>query len=140
MDDQRYRRRNGRLGDHQRAVEPDAALVLAAAAERVHGGHEGVGSRDDGVGEGRVGEVADVLLDAGRVGRGADTTYDGAHGGAALAECGHDVAAHESVGSGHDDDGRGHASTLSGLANGWFLRRWTRPRPGEGARGHHQNR
>ena len=41
----------------------------------------------------------------GQLRRGADAAYDRAHGRAPLAERGHGVAAHESVGSGHDDDG-----------------------------------
>ena len=83
------------------------------AAERVDGRDERVGAGHHGRREGRVGEVADVLLDARGARRGAGTAYDGAHRRPALGQRGHDVAAHEPVGSGHDDDRGGHVSTLS---------------------------
>ena len=101
------------LGDGQGAVEPDPALVVASAAERVDGGDEGVGAGHHGRREDRVGEVADVLLDGGVLRRGAHPAYDGADGRPALTQRGHDVAAHESVGTGHDDDRRGHVSTMT---------------------------
>ena len=114
MHDQRDTCVAGRLDDDERAVEADAALLVAVAAQRVDGRHEGVGARHDLGREGRVAEVADVLLDPGQLRRGACAAYDRAHGRAPLAERGHGVAAHESVGSGHDDEGCSHASTLSG--------------------------
>ena len=141
------------LGDHERAVEADAALVLGAGAERVDGGDERVRVRDHGVGEGRLGEVADVLLDARSARRGADPAYDGAHGGTSLGQGGHHVAADQAVGTGHDDDGvscaRGHAPHLvtarkgasaaprgrrprptAGRRPGWSARPWGGARPG----------
>nr|WP_242494841.1 hypothetical protein [Nocardioides zhouii] len=114
MHDQRDACFTGCLGDDERAVEADAALLVAVAAERVDGRHEDVGARHDLGREGRVAEVTDVLLDPAQLRRGPGAAYDRAHGRAPRAERGHGVAAHESVGSGHDDDGCSHASTLSG--------------------------
>ena len=117
MHEQRDAGVTGRLGDDERAVEADAALLVAVAAQRVDGRHERVGARHDLGREGRVAEVADVLLDPAQLRRGAGAAYDRAHRRAPLAERGHGVAAHESVGSGHDDDRCSHGSTLSGLVS-----------------------
>ena len=65
--------------DGERAVEADAALLVAVAAERVDRRHERVRARHDLRREGRVAEVADVLLDAREVGGGAGAAYDRAH-------------------------------------------------------------
>ena len=117
VDEQGYAGVDRRLGDGQGAVEADPTLVVASAAERVDRGDEGVGAGHHGRRERRVGEVADVLLDAGALRRGAHPAYDGAHPRPTLTQRGHDVAAHESVGTGHDDDRRGrrggHVSTMT---------------------------
>ncbi len=110
--------RGGGPGEARGALHADAALDLSVAAHGVHGGDGRVGAGQDRSREAGVGEVADLLRDAGDRWRRTGPTHDRSHARAPLGEGSTQAGPDEAVGTGDDDD---HATSLARLRT-WYSR------------------